>query len=508
MGYFVPPRLALIDIGEREPIPESGRNQRIAALFTCLAREFGSTVEMDDRPSVAASGGNADVSRKAPAPVVGVSMDEALARWRDLLSAEDKSVRTIEVYALRVGACAEAAGWRLVSDVSYESAMAFIAARKRNDHKGKAWDNGACRQAMTALRMFGKFLRATNLRTDSPLDNIALPKRRPQKHKHPFTEQEARSMIAASLARQSRDRRAKGNAALVWATLFYTGLRHSEVQAPCKANPYGGMKWRDVLLDGPCPGIWTDPKWLGNKRKTRDWLPIHPSLCWLLTQHREIVSHRPDDPVFPFWPVRSTWVDDRARARLPAYDDEGRALSVHATRASYSTWLGKLVLPEGLRERLTRHTMSITEKVYTTRGREEMAAAIGQLPDLWPEDCGKKCEGLARGEPTGYSDVGEPHDSLTKQRTRTPPPSGSPLWDGGGALGPLESPAPGSAVHGSSRIRKSGLQASKPELIADTLESMNMLIRALASGGSERSPGDGDHPEHQPVPPLNPRHGR
>lgn len=466
--------------------PDNRKNQRISGLFLALAREFG-----DDGGVPRARVEIPDALPKAP-PTVVVSMDEALARWRDLLSAEDKSVRTIEVYSDRVKQCAAAAGWLNVSHVDYESAMAFIAARKRNDHKGKAWDNGACRQAMSCLRSFGKFLNSTGLRKPNPLDNISLPKRRVQKHKHPFTEQEARALIAASLARYTGDRRVRGHAPLVWACLFWTGLRHSEVQSPCKANPYGGLKWRDVLIDGEYPGIWTDPKWLGNKRKTRDWLPLHPQLHALLVAHRSEVPHKPDDPVFPNWPVRATWVDDRARARLPAYDDDGRALSVHATRATYSTWLGKLVLPEGLRETLTRHTASITEKVYTTRGRAEMAAAIGQLPNLWPEKVKKNVEGTCTPRPNGYSDVGEPHDHITTQRTRTPPPRGSPLEDGGGALGPLESPAPGSAVHGSSDcIRKSGLEDLSFPLLAGALESMNMLIRALASGGSKRSPDHG-----------------
>lgn len=63
----------------------------------------------------------------------------------------------------------------------------------------------------------------------------------------------------------------------------------------------------------------------------------------------------------------------------------GRALSVHATRATFCTWIGALTLPEGLRDRLTRHELGIAERVYTVRDRAELTAAIMQLPCIWPD---------------------------------------------------------------------------------------------------------------------------
>jgi integrase len=310
---------------------------------------------------------------------------EAVTRWRDVLAGEDKSRRTIESYAHKVNQCGKVAGWRTVGDVSHESALAFIASRRRNDHDGRAWENGAIRHCISSLRSFGKFLQTSGLCGTDPLASLNLPKRRPQRHKHPFTESEARALIAAALVRHRRDRRARGHAPLVWATLFLTGLRHSEVQAPSGDNPYGGLKWRDVQLDAEYPGITTDPKWVGNKASTRDWIPLHPRLLSLLRAHQTAVPHGPDDPVFPVWPIRATWMQDRKAAKLPAHDADGRALSVHATRASFCTWVGKLTLPEGLRDRLSRHQLGIAEGIYNTRHRSEFAAAIAQLPDIWPE---------------------------------------------------------------------------------------------------------------------------
>lgn len=437
--------------------------------------------------------------------VVVVSMDEALARWKDLLSGEDKSVRTISSYSDKLNTCADAAGWRTVGDVSYESAMAFIAGRKRNDHDGIAWENGACRHAISALKSFGKFLAAAGLCPVNPLGNLALPKRRPQRHKHPFTESEARGIVGASLARHGRDKRARGHAPLVWATLFWTGLRHSEVQAPCKANKYGGVKWRDVTLDGEYPGIWTDPRWVGNKGKTRDWLPMHPRLHALLLAHRETVPHRPDDPVFPIWPIRATWVDDRARAKLPDRDEDGRALSVHATRASYITWLGRLALPEGLVSRLARHSMSLAERVYTTRDKAAMAAAVAQLPNIWPDlggmgptgfppDSKNPTHGLASAKPIGYSANvrAASHDSPPVQHVTSGPPGAAHSGLGGGvvlepSVGPVAAKVDGPPV----AYSNPDLSIDRDEdLLRSSLKTLNLLVQRLARTGSDKERGD------------------
>lgn len=449
-----------------------------------------------------------------PALGAGVSVDEAMTRWRDALSGEEKSIRTIDMYTNRVGQCAKWGGWNTVAQVSHESVLAFIAARKRNDHEGKPWDTGACRQAISACRSFGRFLGASGLVRPDPMMHLALPKKRAQRHKHPFTESEARGLVAASLARQARDKRAKGDAALVWATLFWTGLRHSEVQAPCKENPYGGLKWRDITLDGPFPGIWTDPRAIGNKSKTRDWLPLHPRLAELLRAHREMVMHRPEAPVFPIHPIRSTWAEDRARARLPEFDTDGRSLSIHATRATYCTWVGKLVLPEGLKDRLSRHHGNIAEWVYGERDREEMAAAIAQLPNIWPDLGGTRptppkkistppqnsVQALASANPIEYFHGGNQNDLHPPHKhDRTPGPAGCQISGSGsgfvvGARGPDGQLTDDGQPNPLTLI--SGLDLSRPDLVS-TLKSFNLILNALASRASDKDRGDGHSAKDQ-----------
>lgn len=473
---------------------ESTRIGRLCLALWAAIRQSGGV------ESVALQTRGGDVS---PPVVAGaVALDEAKARWVDVMTAEGKSIRTIHNYAERVQACADYCGWTLASHVQYEQAMGFIASRMRNDHDGRAWENGACRSAVSAFRHFGKFLKATGLCRSDPLESLKLPKRRPQVHKHPFTEEEARALVLASITRQQRDRRTKGHAALVWATLFWTGLRHSEVQAACKENPYGGVKWRDVHLDCEFPGILTDPKWIGNKSKSVDWIPLHPRLAVLLRAHREMVLNKPNEPVFPFWPVRATWVEDRHRAGLPSNDQQGRPLSVHAARATFCTWIGKLVLPEGLRDRLSRHELGIAERVYTDRDRSDMNAAVAQLPDIWPPGQGfpdsrpksfpHGPKALASEKPMCYSVPGTQHVHPHKN-SDTPPTVVCQLTEQGSVVLPesggrpvLEKVdgRPVESLNPDLRIQ------SDEELLRSTLRSLNLLVQRLACTGSVKGARD------------------
>lgn len=235
---------------------------------------------------------------------------------------------------------------------------------------------------------------------------------------------------------------------------------------------------------------------------------MHLKLAELLRSHRELVMHRPEDPVFPIHPGRATWVEDRARAQLPAYDAEGRALSVHATRATFCTWVGKLTLPEGLKDRLSRHHGSIAEWVYGDRDKEEMAKAVAQLPNIWPDMGGggrrfpqKKdflAQGLATANPMGTFNVGTKNVHPPSKTSRTPDPSlcqhsGSGSGVCGMAGGPeaFESddgkPSPLAGLRTQTLISGSELGAAD---LAATLKTLNWLVSTLASRASHQERGD------------------
>ena len=496
--------------GQGCPGPKTNDFDRIGRLVVALASALRDADCMSIGSPICSG---EEVVRAAPS-VGAVSIDEAKARWRDVMTAEGKSIRTIDCYCIRLEELAKHAGWNHIGHVRHEDLMTFLAHRMRGDHGGTPWGNGSCRSAISAIKHFGGFLKSIS--GTNHFDGMKLPKRRAQKHKHPYSVDEAKRQVLASFTRQQRDARAKGHPALFSAMLFWTGLRHSELQKPCKENVYGGLKWRDLMLDDQQPGIWTDPKWIGNKSKTRDWIPLFPRLATLLRAHRETVMHRPDDPVFPIFMTKPTWVDDRNRASLPSHDPEGRPLSIHATRATYCTWIGKLTLPEGLRDRLGRHHGSLYEWSCGERDKAEMAAAIEQLPDIWPDLGGggglegsnpksfpQSTKPLDNQTPIGILDQATQYDHPLHKHSDRPSPAGSLLRErasvvpadsrgGRDSVEPVKVPDPPHLT----LIRCSGLDQTTAR---QTLESLNLLIQILAPRGSAEGVSDDDGKHQQPA---------
>lgn len=332
---------------------------------------------------------------------VAAKIADVVPEWLESLAGRGLSSSSIAVYRRGIRQIIEHQHWVTVDDASEQSFLSYLASRKRNDHCGRPWGVATCFQATIVVRGFGDYLRRSGHLPADPFTDLEVPQRKHTVHKHPLSTDEARRFLLASVLRHNRDTRAFGAAPLCWWLLFYTGLRHGEIMAANpKRNPYGGVKWRDLVLDTEYPGIWTDPKWLGNKSKTRDWLPLHPQLRDALVNYRPYVPSSPNDPVFPHHPVRKTFDMDRRGAGLPKADSDGRIYSVHSTRATYATWLGEAPgIPEGLRQRLVRHHENLTEQAYTTRTKADLATAISSLPLIWPEGIVMRVEKLVRPKP-------------------------------------------------------------------------------------------------------------
>lgn len=312
----------------------------------------------------------------APPPnLTTTSIEQASASWRDALTAQGCANGTITCYLRQLRTVSAAAGWNTTDDIRLAHVTAFLAARVRNDHGGRAWGPNTVRQTVAALTGFTDFCRAHSLIAVDPLADLRSPKRIDGPGKHAFTADEARRLILAALTRHARIERTPGHAPLIWYTMFSTGLRHEEI---------GNVLWGDLSLEGELPGIRLR-LWSGNKAKRRDWLPIRERLRDLLIEHAALVPSRGSDPVFPMVATKDTWHKDRAAAGLPERDADGQLYSPHATRASFITWLGQRPeIPEGLRQRLARHK-SLTETTYTGRGKAELAEAVALLPEIWPE---------------------------------------------------------------------------------------------------------------------------
>lgn len=310
-----------------------------------------------------------ELSTLAPVVPAAPSIDEVAARWRDELSARCKP-SSINRMTSCIAQAAAFAGWGTVNDVTYESATAFLAARKRGGWSGPTYD-----QTVSVLRVFGEFLRRAKITPLNLLGDLR-PSGVPGKAgSRALTVEEVRRLICFSVDRHLASRRAKGCAPLFWTFLALTGLRHAEGAS---------IKWRDIDLAGTVPAIYTDPDWTGNKANRTDIVPLCPELVGMLARYRATVPSGDADPIFPRVPTRETFGRELAAAGIPKRDSRRRSASVHSLRKSFCTWLDHAQTPAGLRSMLARHAQTLTERDYTDHQLAEMAAAVGRLPVLWP----------------------------------------------------------------------------------------------------------------------------
>ena len=316
----------------------------------------------------------------ASAVVAPWTIEQATTELDTHLIGTGKSGGTVKTYRSLIQAVAKWAGWNTVRDIESQHVVAFLASRRRNDHKGRAWRDNSCRSLGCAVKALTALCKKRGQLAVDPMLDLEPLRKSEGTHKHPYTVDEARRFILASVTRHERDARRRGFAPLYWLTLFHTGLRNSEAS---------NLRWVQVVLDSELCGLWTDPDAPGNKGGRREWLPLPPKLAELLRWWREQVPRGPTMKVFPFAHTDALWDLTREAAGLPSHDEDSRPLSPHAARASYITWLGQIPsIPERLRKRMARHGRDLTENAYTVRSKAEMAEAAAQLPPLWPDNAG------------------------------------------------------------------------------------------------------------------------
>lgn len=360
----------------------------------------------------------------APVVAVGaaVSIDEAVARWRDELTSRGVRPSSVTRFRQLTERVSKSQGWNTIADVNYLSAVAFLSARRRGENGGKEWGPSTYNQCVTVLRTFGEFLRRAKYTTVNPLDDLQTWKQAGGDGCRALKVDEARAVIRVALARQN-DARAHGFAALFWHTLAMTGLRYSEL---CS------LAWGDVHLDQSRPCIRLRPNAHGNKAARADYIGLHAESSGLLKQWRTMVPSGVRDAVFPIVPTRTTWRQDRDDAGIKAVDERGRKTSVHCLRKTFCTLIDVPGAKSGLVAACARHKTTLTEKRYIDHEEGELWELVQTLPCLWPPDGGDKWKkssglsaGLARPPPIRYSDgATDEHNPFTSAVPRDASPNG------------------------------------------------------------------------------------
>ena len=185
------------------------------------------------------------------------------------------------------------------------------------------------------------------------------------------------------------------------------------------------------------------PKTKGSKRK----LPLHPCADaaigeWLAVGWPELVGRFPteDDYLFPRpdgQPSRPRSAEmlraDLKACGLPTTID-ARPVEFKATRSTFATWLDDAGVDRAVRKRLLGHVVSdVTERHYTRREIEQLAAAVARIDLEWPVlvPAGGTLPAMV---PTGTAIDSNQLESLSHLRDLNSRPT---VYEGGGSVPPV-----------------------------------------------------------------------
>lgn len=319
----------------------------------------------------------------AGAVPAGASIAEALAGWRVEMTGRGCKESSIRRMGAVVRALCRWAGWEGVGEMTYAGTLEWLAERR-----GAGWKGSTFNQAVSSLKGFGDFCRRAKLVPANPFADIRVSKSTAEPGSRAESVEGVRALLAASINRHLRDRRAKGCAPLMWYAMAVSGLRvgsFGKLEGAGKARRRVGMRWRDVDLENSTYS--TDPEWFKGGRRLV--LPLYPHLVDMLRDWKATNQGRPDDFVFPVLAPRATFRMDREAAGLRERDAMGLPFTIHGLRQSFSVWLDEAGVPSGARSALLCHADTLAEARYNHQGLETLRAELAKLPDPWPD--GQKC---------------------------------------------------------------------------------------------------------------------
>lgn len=290
---------------------------------------------------------------------------QGVRAWMNDLQARGRVPATLAQYEEQINRIARDQGWDSTADVSYESAVEWLAERRRG-----GWQGATYKRAATALRSFGKSLSKAKLTAGNVLEHIESAGIVSGDGSRPLEVWEAQAIIKAARDSERASRRCRGTPALFWTFLCLTGFRYREAQT---------CRWRQVDLDEGV--IWSDPA--TTKNKTRMPVGLCPEMIQMLRDHRANIIECPDDRrVFDMVPKRATWHDHREKAGVTLNDRSGSPATPHSCRKAFHVWLGAAGVPETVVEAQMRHVDSVGRKSYNRPFIETLREAAKKLPVL------------------------------------------------------------------------------------------------------------------------------
>lgn len=229
---------------------------------------------------------------------------------------------------------------------------------------------------LTATRSFCRWLLSRKRMHEDP--TVGLSKLNededPRRERRPLSDEEAQKLIDAAFHSIREFKHLTGKDRAVMYTLAQrTGLRRKELRSLTPAS---------FDLESNPPTVQVEAA--NSKRRKRDLLPLPPVVAETMRQY---FAGRPrQEKVWPgSWWQRSAEMlrQDLIEAGIPPEDADGRVVDFHGQRTTFITGLARAGVAPATAQRLARHSdINLTLGTYTRLGIDDLATAVGNLPEL------------------------------------------------------------------------------------------------------------------------------
>jgi len=291
------------------------------------------------------------------------SIGDHLAEYVADLEAQGASKKHVALSRNRTQRLCAECNWRLLRDITPDS---FTRWRAKQNFAPKT-----CNAYLDHASAFLNWMEKASRIEKNPLANVTKVETRGR---------ERRVRRALTIEQFNQLLEVSGKRILFYMLAAYTGLRRGEVKA---------LLLSDLHLNEARPYVLARASTTKNKKLAP--LPLLPVLVGLL----KALHPKPgqaDGKVFPHGvPSAKTMRGDLAKCGIPAVDENGRRVDIHALRKTFCTFLHIAGVPQRIAQELMRHSEPrLTATVYTDANllplhNEVQKLARSPLPQTVPQ---------------------------------------------------------------------------------------------------------------------------
>lgn len=366
--------------------PETGEKS------VCRLRKwYGKYVDADGVPrrvplctdKTAAQAMLAELVRKAERQQAGIvdrasdelarTIAEHLQDYRTHLFAKGRSDKHVRGTIRTIEKVTAACRCRILADLqsSTDSLESYLAGRL---------DSGSSHRTinadLTAVRSFCRWLLSRKRMREDPTFGLSKLNEEEdrRRERRALTDEEAQRLITTTDASPRVFRGLTGHdRAVMYLLAQRTGLRRKELLSLSPSSFDLASEPATVVVQA------------GNsKRRKKDTLPLAIEVAQIMAAYLADRDRRA-----PLWP-RSWWRrssdmlrDDLLDAGINPVDEDGRVLDFHGQRTTFITGLSRVGVVPAMAQQLARHSdIKLTLGTYTRLTMQDMAAAVGNLPEL------------------------------------------------------------------------------------------------------------------------------